>query len=144
MANIRVPKSAEPLLPYCRPWNSAREDASFGSYAEMVVFAAALGFKTSGGHQKKGSLQFLTHPNPIGLTVFKNMHLFPIILLISLATAKSPSIAKDEEKMAHLIESYADQGCKELTRMLKESTPSDFIFTLARMVAESGQTFTAN
>jgi hypothetical protein len=78
------------------------------------------------------------------LSVFRNAELFPIILLICLAAAESPAIAKDEDSMADLIESYADLGFKELSHILKESTPSDFIFTLARMVADSGKTFATN
>jgi dnd system-associated protein 4 len=139
MATIQIPESAETFLNYCKPWASARDDACFSNYAEMVLFAASLGYKISNGQRRKPPINFLKQPNPIDLMVFKNQGLFPAMLLICLATTKSHAIARQEERIVELIESFADAGFKELSEILRESTPADFIFSLARLVVTTSK-----
>lgn len=136
MATIRIPSTAEPLLPYCRNAATCREDACFSNFAEMLVFAASLGFKRHPGKPPEPKA-FLSQPYPVDLNIFKNQQLFSLILLIGLATAESHAIAQDEEKLCRMLEAYADVGLGELVRLLRENTAEDFVFTLARLCSET-------
>jgi len=139
MATIRISASAEPLFPLCRSSSTCLEDACFTTYAELIIFAASMGYEKCAGSKPSEPKVFFSNPYPVDFSIFKG-EMYPIILLICLATAHSHKIAQDEDKMARVIEAYAEAGFRELEGILKNSTPADFNYTLAHRFTQALKT----
>jgi hypothetical protein len=138
MTRIRMPRSALPLLVYCKTNSAKRDDACFSSYAELIVFLASYGFKISRGRVANVSSDMLeSGPDPIEFTVFKNQGLFSQILLMGLVVSKGHSIAKNEAALGTVIETLASLGSSELARMLSTVTPDGFLFGLIELISQS-------
>lgn len=137
MSQVRIPKAAESILPFCRPWHERLSNTCFESYAEMVIFAAGLGFYKSGKSKPQGKDSFLSQPYPISVDVFKSQQLYPIMLLLALAVTKNSQIARDEKQICGILEDYAEVGFLELNKMLSASNPQEFHIELGRLIAES-------
>ncbi|HVT92604.1 MAG TPA: hypothetical protein VHD76_07150 [Bryobacteraceae bacterium] len=137
MSRVRVPKAAAPLLIYCKTNAQKRADACFGSYAELLMFAAAVGFQRYQGKPPGDRIEFFdASPDPIDLAIFKNQHLFPQLLLMGLASTGSHAIARNEEGLCALLERFATAGSQHLAQTLISSTPDSFIFTVAHMIVQ--------
>jgi len=137
MSQVRISNSAQAVLPFCRPWHDRRGNTCFESYAEMVVFAAGLGFSKVGKRKPHCAGDFLSQPYPISVDVFKSQQLFPIMLLLALAITKNSQIARDEKKICGIFEDYAEVGFLELNKLLSESNPQEFHIELGRLIAET-------
>lgn len=137
MSLVRVPKSAEPTLAFCRPWHNRQGSTCFDSYAELVVFAAGLGFSKVGNRRPEGVGDFLTQPNPISVDVFKSQQLFAIMLLLAMAVTESSAVARDERKICGILEDYAEVGFLDLNKLLSGSNPQEFHIELGRLIAET-------
>jgi len=136
MPAIRLPQSAEPLLPFCHRHDSSRDNACFDTYADLVVFAASVGFHSLEGQKPPPSVGFMETPCPIDLAIFKNQHLFPNLLLMGLAAEGTQDIAKHEERLCQLIEGYAHEGARILAKQLKLTTVAAFHVELAKMLSQ--------
>ena len=137
MPTIRVPQSAEPLLPFCRRYDEPLDNACFDTYADFVTFAAACGFHRLHGRMPAEPQQFHAKVNPIDIAVFKNQNLFPNLLLIGLGAEGKPDIARDEDRLCHVIEAFADVGCKYLAHELIGWTPARFHLELGAILTTS-------
>jgi hypothetical protein len=137
MSQVRVPKSAEVILPFCRPWHDRHGSACFDSYADMVVFAAGLGFSKVGKNRPQGVSDFLDQPYPISIDVFKNQHLYPVLLLLSFAVIESSQIARDEKRICGILEDYAEVGFLALKKLLSDTTAQEFHIELGRLILET-------
>lgn len=135
MPAIRLPQSAEPLLPFCRKADEALENACFDTYADFVTFAAACGYHRLNGRTPSEPGKFLSSIYPIDLAIFKSQQLFPNLLLIGLGAEGKADIARDEERLCKLIEAFADVGCKYLSHELKEWTPARFHLEVGELLA---------
>src|SRR5581483_1602630 len=122
MPSIHVPKSAEPLLCFCRTATEPADNACFDTYAEMVIFAASLGYKLTEGKKPKGQIEGTKQVYPIDLDIFKSQGLFQNVLLMALATEKSQEIIRDENRIFRLIEGFAHQGFSEMETILDKTT----------------------
>ena len=121
-----------PFLVYCKTNPSRRDDACFSSYAELVVFLASFGYKTTQGKIAKLTADMIeSAPDPIEISVFKNQGLFSQVLLLGLAVSKGHSIAKNELALASVIEVLASAGAVEMAQVWSSTTPESFLFELA-------------
>jgi hypothetical protein len=137
MPSIRLPKSVEPLLQFCHRHDSSRDNACFDTYADLVVFAASVGFHDLSTQKPPASVEFLDSPYPIDLAIFKNQHLFPNLLLMGLAVEGTQDIAKNEQRLCLLVEGYAHEGAKVLVKRLKLTTDAAFHVELAKMLSDA-------
>lgn len=136
MALIRVPKSAEPLLAFCKPNYNRHRNIFFETYAEFIIFVAAYGFYKKGTSCIQPANSFMDQPNPIDMAIFKNQHLFPLIILLGITLTGTYEIIRKEEDLARIIENYAEAGCHELAILLKKSTSESFHIELANLIQE--------
>jgi hypothetical protein len=134
MPAIRLPESAEPLLPFCRRHEEPLDNACFDTYADFVTFAAACGFHRLNGRTPSETKKFVPGITPIDLGVFKNQGLFPNLLLIGLGAEGKSEIARDEERLSRVVEAFADVGCKYLAHELKNWTPARLHLELADLL----------
>ena len=137
MPAIRLPESAEPLLKFCRRHEDAEDDACFETYADLVVIAASCGYQRLNGRPPSEPDAFLSEVYPIDIGVFKNQGLFPNLLLIGLGATGKADIARDEEGLCRLAESFADVGCKHLGHELISWTPARLHLEFAKNLSES-------
>ena len=131
MPSIRLPESAEAILPFCRRHEQAEVSACFETYADLVVFAASLGYHRMNGRLPSEPTAFLSSVYPIDIGVFKNQGLFPNLLLIGLGTEGTPDIARNDDRLCRLVEAFADIGCRKVSSEL-------LIGTAARLHLEMG------
>ena len=141
MAQVRIPQVAEPLLPFCKPWAGRLANACFSTYAELMIFAAGCGFRDLEGGKAPQCVAFTEgrQPNPIDFGVFKSesQQVYPLLLMLGLATLKKHEAVRDEERLAKMVEDYAAVGLKVLTKLLENSTPEGFHVELAQLLLEA-------
>lgn len=141
MPNIRIPKAAVTLLPFCRPWPGRMPNACFNTYADLIMFAAGLGFRQLRGTPAPSCHEFIDdgQPYPIDFSVFKNpgQQLYQLVLLLGLVTAKGREVVGDEEKLARIVENISALGFKELAKMLAATTPEEFHVELAQLLVDA-------
>lgn len=138
MASIRLPKMAEPLLQFCRTQDSSDAPCIFATYAELITFAAALGYYESGGGKPMDKVEPLRPgPDPIDLDIFRRGRLQPTLLLIGLACDQNLAVAKEEDRLAKIIEGYAHEGFLKMQAVLKQCTPSSFHEELIDLMRET-------
>lgn len=137
MSQVRITNTAESILPFCRPWHDRYDNTCFESYAEMVIFAAGLGFSVIGKRPPPSASSFLDQPYPISIEIFISQQLFPIMLLLALAVSKDKQIARDEKKICGILEDYADKGFLELNKLLSKSNPQEFHIELGRLIVKT-------
>lgn len=143
MPNIRIPKAAATLLPFCRPWPGKMPNACFSTYADLIVFAAGLGLRQLRGTPAPSCHSFIdeSQPYPIDFSVFKNpgLQLYPFVLLLGLVTAKGREVVGDEEQLARTVENYAALGLMELAKILSATTPQEFHVELAQLLLDAAK-----
>jgi dnd system-associated protein 4 len=139
MARIRIPIEAQPLLRFCDRNEPHEDNACFSTNADMVIFAAGYGFHRLGKQPPSGCSAFLSSPEPIDLDVFRNRQLFPLILLLGMTVAGNYEIARQEERLATLMENYAAAGFAALAKKLENSTPQEFHIDMARLLEEAAE-----
>ena len=139
MSQTRIPRTAESILPFCRPWHARKGNVCFESYAEMVIFAASLGFYLEGKRPALGSKDFLSQPNPISIEVYQGqqIRLFPNMLLLALAVTKDKAVAKDDKQICNIVEDYAHLGFVKLDSILSKSNHAEFHIEVARLIVET-------
>lgn len=137
MATVRAPQAAIPLLQFCKPYPGRTTNPCFGSYADLLIFAAGVGYNHLKGSQPSPCAGFIEdgQPVPIPFEVFKgsNLGLYPFVLLLSLASEHSHQAVRDEERLARTVENYANVGLAELQRRLEATTPEEFPIELAKL-----------
>jgi hypothetical protein len=140
MPNVRIPQAAKKLLPFCKPWQSRFQNACFATYADLVMFAVGVGFGELKGARAPECREFIDdgQPYPIDFSVFKSpgQQLYPLVLLVGLASAKSREVVRDDEQLTRLIENLAAVGFQKLSNRLAATTPEEFHVELARMLLE--------
>jgi hypothetical protein len=137
MSSVRLPESAEALLPFCRRHEDAFENACFDTYADMIVCIASCGFQRMHGRNPSEPSKFLSSTFPVDLAVFKNQGLFPNLLMIGLGSEGKSEIARDEDRLCRVIEAFADVGCKYLAFELRHWTPARFHLELSALLCRS-------
>jgi len=140
MPALRLPQSAEPLLPFCHRYDEPLVNACFNTYADLLTFVAACGFHRFHGRLPDQPQTFLTKVYPIDLAVFKNQGLFPNLLLICLGAEGTSGVARDEERLCRIVEAFADVGSKYLSHELASWTPSRFHLEVAALLCSSTKT----
>jgi hypothetical protein len=141
MPAIRLPESAQTLLPFCRRFDEPLDNACFDTYADFVTFAASCGYHRLHGRLPAEPKQFLPSIYPVDLAVFKNQSLFPNLLLIGLGAEGKPDIARDEERLCRIVEAFADVGFKYLAHELTSWTPARFHLEIASLLGKAGEDF---
>lgn len=134
MPTIRLPQTLEPMLSFCRKAAAPLPNACFDTYADLICFATACGFRDLKGLHPVPLRAASKHISAIDLAIFKNQKLFPILLLICLAFDGRDDVARDEERLCQVIEGYAEEGGRVLANALDRSTKAGFHVELARMI----------
>ena len=131
------------MLPLCRPWPGKLPNACFATYADLMMFAAGVGFQKLDGKSPPQCHSFVEErqPYPIDFGVFKSpgQQLYPLVLLLGLASIKNHDAVRDEERLVRVVENYAAVGFQELTKKLAASTPEHFHVDLAELLLEVAQ-----
>lgn len=106
----------------------------FETYADIIVFAASLGYK------RKKSLPlggFAKKPEPIRQSTFYNRGYDTVINLLAISHTKDPKIlASDEESVSEklrIFEEYANGGLEILQDKIKGSV--DYLETILLLLA---------
>lgn len=141
MTAIRLPVSAESLLPFCRRSEESVHHACFDTFADLVVFAASCGYHRLGGRIPEDPKEFIKWISPIDLAVFKNLGLFPNLLLIGLGAEQNAKIACNEEHLCRLAECFANVGFKYLGHELISWTQSRFYMEVGRLCCQISESF---
>jgi hypothetical protein len=139
MATIRIPEAAKPFLPLCRRRETTGTEAEhvcFDSYADLIVFAAALGFDEMGGRLPNRETRFLAQPNPIDFAIFKDDRRYPPLLLIALAGSRERTVIHDEALICKLTEDFAAVGFERLTKIVDRGTPGAWHLSIAERLKE--------
>lgn len=94
----------------------------FQTYADVIVFAAALGAK----RKKRVTLAEISkkEPSPIGMEIFVSRGYELVIKLLAIAETKnttilSPADADSEESRIHIFEEYANGGLEILQEEMR-------------------------
>lgn len=115
MAQVRVPRSLLPLAKYMVEDKEAKDDAFFPTYAHMIMFAAAVGFRHN---EFDDDVEFCPQsPYPIPVETFKNRELYDFALLLTLARNPSVESLKDPDVVTKTIEGYSSAGFRHLAKM---------------------------
>jgi dnd system-associated protein 4 len=125
MANIRMPQTARPLLQYCRSHNAKLEDAFFQSFAQMIIFAASLGWQQDEFDEAVAFCE--KDPYPIPLETFKSLGLYDPILIITLARTKNFEVAKNDTEIAAIIEGFASAGFRYMDKIYGKCEGYEFL-----------------
>lgn len=119
---IRVAKDKADLVKALTVSNGTT--GPFQTYADVMVFAAALGAK----HKKRSHLEAISNkePAPIALEVFVSRGYELVIKLLAIAETKDAKIISifdesAEEKRIHIFEEYANGGLEILRDELRGS-----------------------
>jgi dnd system-associated protein 4 len=139
MAQVRIAGTGETLLPFCKPWTERRENAIFSTYYDLILFAAACGFKHLKGKKAPQCVAFMTQPYPVPFEYFKSdsQMTFPLILLLSLGAFKQHDVVKDDDRLVKMLEDYAAVGFEVLAGLLTSTTPESFHIELARLLTDT-------
>jgi hypothetical protein len=121
MAAIRIPASAEPLLPYCRSSGSNGPHV-WETYADLVAFLAAYGY--SQDMDPPDSFTAAKSTNPIDLSTFRNRGLYPQLLMIAIAASRGWIVAKSPDEICSINERYAAVGAVQIGFFDGEQHPS--------------------
>lgn len=112
MATIRIPESAEPLLPFCRTSGSNGPHV-WETYADMICFLAAYAF--GHGEMPVGVARPAKSASPIELGVFRSRSLYSHLLALSIAVHRDWIVAKAPDEIAAIAERFADAGARLLS-----------------------------
>lgn len=141
MAQVRIPKTAEEMLPFCKPWSARVPNACFSTYADLMMFAAGIGYQKMGGKAPPQCQIFVEEkqPYPIEFSVFKSpgQQLYSLVLLLGLATVKNHDVVREEERLVRIVENYAAIGFQELSKKLAATTPDVFHIELAQCLLDA-------
>jgi dnd system-associated protein 4 len=116
---IRVAKDKADLVKALVDSNTTT--GPFQTYADVMVFAAALGAK----RKKRSPLGAITkEPSPIALEVFVSRGYDLVFKLLAIRETKDPKIISlldetSEEKRSHIFEEYANGGLEILRDELR-------------------------
>jgi hypothetical protein len=111
MAAIRIPASAEPLLPLCRSSGSNGAHV-WETYADLVAFLAAYGYSQE--MDPPESFAAAKSTNPIDLSTFRNRGLYPQLLMVAIAVSRGWMVAKSPDEICAITERYATVGGNRL------------------------------
>jgi len=135
MAVIRIPSSAGALLPFCSKHSEANEHHCFDTYAHLITTSAAMGFHKCGPSQPVSCRSFISQPFPIDLAIFRSQTLLPQLLAIAMSCFDDPDDAIDEGKLVKLVEDLANEGLRELEKILALVGDTEFPWKLAYWIA---------
>ena len=125
MAHIRMPQSARPLLQFCRSHNAKLEDAFFPSFAQMIIFAASLGWQRDEFDEAVAFCE--KDPYPITLETFKSLGLYDPILIMTLARTENFEVAKNDNEIATIIEGLASAGFRYMDQIYVKCEGYEFL-----------------
>lgn len=112
MASIRIPESAESLLPFCRTSGTTGPHV-WETYADMISFLAPYAYGK--GEVPATNPRFMKAGNPIDLGVFRSRGLYPVLLTLAIVERRDWLVAKAPDEIAAVAERYADAGAKLLS-----------------------------
>lgn len=135
MASIRIPSSANALLPFCTKYQEANDHPCFDTFAQMIATSAAMGYHLSGPNPPAACRSFLAQPYPIDLAIFRSLGLLPQLLAITMSVLGNPDDAIDENHLVKLIEDLADEGLKTMERLLVDKGETEFPWALSSWIA---------
>ncbi|AFY79576.1 MAG: DNA phosphorothioation-associated protein 4 [Hydrococcus sp. C42_A2020_068] len=120
LPRIRIAKEKAELVKALVDFNGAK--GPFQTYADAIIFAAALGAK----YNKRVPLVTIsnTEPAPISLEIFISRGYDTVIKLLAIAQTKDPQILSThdlnaEEQRVQIFEEYANGGLEKLRDELR-------------------------
>jgi len=136
MATIRIPSSAGELLPFCSRHPESHKQTCFDTYAHLLVAAASMGFHIGGCSRMVSCRSFLNQPGPIDVAIFRSQGLMPQMMTMGVACFSSSDHVTDENELGKLIEDLAEEGLRQMERILQQSGVSAFPWLLAEWIAD--------
>lgn len=126
MARVRVPLSAEPLLTFMVKDLRPSPEAFFPTYANMIVFAASVGFDAKKFDRAPSFLK--SNPEPIDVEVFRNRGLYSFLQMLTIAHEEGHEAASNDDRLATVLEGYASAGFGIMKHWYEETGGSDPVF----------------
>jgi hypothetical protein len=138
MPAIRFPSSAVPLLPLCKGHG---ENAIFRTYADLIGFLAAYGYKLCAdlSWRAEPAPELSNKINPIDLDVFQNREILSSFTMIQIAQGASIEGAADEGALCEKIESYASLGAEHLSAAMNRGGCEDPRLVISDLMLEKDQ-----
>lgn len=137
MATIRMPSNGVDLLQFCSRHSEPHSQACFETYAHLVVAAAALGFRITGGSSSATCKSFLKHPGSIDMAIFRSQGLMPQMMSMGITCLEDPNSVTNEDVLARLIEDLAAEGLNEMNTILTKEGPAAFPWNFAEWIVSN-------
>lgn len=139
MAAVYLPTILDSILPFVRKSQERKANACFDSYAQLVVFAAALGFSKLDGDPPPKSSQRTSLVGPVEWEYLSGDRLQTAIQLIGLVAGGGTEIVNDPERLCRIIEDLAAEGGKELVRILRNGGDASFHLELGELLINAAK-----
>lgn len=139
MAAVHVPVSLEPIFPFVRKSQEKKSNACFESYAQLVAFAASLGFRRLDGDPPAPGEKRSTLIEPIAWEYFSGDRQQIAIQLMGLVAGGGAEIVNDSDRLCRLIEDLAGEGAKELVKILKSGGDASFHLELGELMVNAAK-----
>ena len=126
MARVRVPLNAESLLTFMIKDVRPSPEALFPTYANLIVFAASVGFDAKKFDRAPSFMK--ANPEPIDVEVFRNRGLYSFLQMLTIAHEEGHDTTSNDDRMAEVIEGYASAGFGIMKKWYDETGGSDPVF----------------
>jgi len=139
MAAVHVPAVLEPILPFVRKSQGKKPNACFDSYAQLVVFAAALGFHELDGDPPPKNPHRTSQIEPVAWEYLQGDRQQTVIQLIGLVAGGGTEIVNDHDSLCRVIEDLAAVGGKQLVKTLKDGGDASFHLELGELLINAAK-----
>jgi hypothetical protein len=137
MASVYLPVALEPFLPFVRKAKEKRENACFDSYAQLVTFAAALGFARLDGGPPPAHAERSNAIDPIAWEYFSGDRQQTVLQFIGLIAGGGTEIVNDPDRLCRVVEDLAAEGANELRTLLRRGGDASFHIEVAELLVEA-------
>lgn len=139
MAAVHVPAVLEPIFPFVRRSQGRKPNACFESYAQLVTFAASIGFNKLDGDPPPGNAHRTNLIEPVAWEYLNGDRQQTAIQLIGLVAGGGTEIVNDSERLCRVIEDLAAEGGKELVKILKNGGEASFHLELGELLIKAAK-----
>lgn len=139
MPSVHLPVVLEPILPFVRKFQGRKPNACFETYAQLIGFAAALGFHVLEGSPPPTSAKRSSLIEPVPFEYFSGDRQEIAIQLIGLVAGGGTEIVNDPESLCRVIEDLAAEGGKELIKIHKNCGDASFHLELGELLVKAAR-----
>jgi hypothetical protein len=134
MPSVQVPKSLESVLPFVAKFQDRKENPIFETYAQLMTFAAALGFNLTRGKYPPANAPKTNLIESIDWEYFSSEHQKAAIQIIGLVAGNGVSVVNDLETLVQLLRDLAAVGGQKMSEVLRSYGDSGFHLGLSELL----------